>query len=125
MQPASALSEPLSYVVAQKSSETSGKLRSATLSQGLTDDEVEHKKSIADALRFLLSDALIFGGRSITGLSQEIQEPPDTEKRILALIEREPSGVFRGAALESEMLDWEMVSTPRKRETRTLSVPLH
>jgi hypothetical protein len=125
MQPEFMLSRFLPYLLAQKSSQTSEDFTRPTISQGLTDEEVEHKKSIAEALRFLISDALVVCGRSITGLSQEIEELWDTEKTMLALIGPRPNEVLEGTAAESEMLDWEMVSTPRKRETRTLSVSLH
>ena len=124
MQPASLLEASLSYLVARKMRQPSARITNGPTSEGLTDDEVAKTKNVADALRFEFSDTPAVSGQSMTSFSQETQESWETERKVLELAETGQSGVLQGAALEPEVLDWEMVSETKVREKGTLLVSL-
>ncbi len=117
----------LSYVVDAVAHEFDSACEGAatkTTSRGLTDDEAVQRENLAGISFSSFFGAPELESLSTTSVSQGIQEPCETEKAMLALIEPAPVNVSQEFDEDSEMLDWDMVSKVKEREKKTVLVTL-
>jgi len=126
MLPPQATSNLLSGLVEYTREHAPFRMLMAMTSRGITESELEQCKRIADVANTFSSVGAVVVNEYLTAsIPQEGVKICGLERSVLAPAqETSPKVQFGQYDLDAEMIDWDVVSVPREREKRRLSVRL-